>query len=468
VSRKYLFLLVLLAGLGSPSAAQPPAAPTAPTAEAADTELERLIDTALGLRTGLASISKDKQPQEWQMAQRRLGDVLAEAAAYLDGAARTKTLREAIAANRAALEVLDSAREPQEWSIAKYNLGRLHLELAEMLEGEAAAAELRAAIAAFEPLPKFFPPDKGMLRAASLALQGEALLGLGSLLPGDEGRLRVERAVQVFAEAEAAVPADAAAVQRGMTIHGRARATAELATRQPAGATAGTRGQAVAAYEEAAKIFTRERDLELFVQIQQELGILQLQSAVVLRGPESVAPATAAADSFRQALSVVAREGNPELWGSLQGGLGAALLRAGKSSPAGDAGAVAQLEASAAAFENLLAVLPREKDPQAWAQTQHNLGTALRELGTRRNEGEGIAPLRRSMAAYKSALAVITREQDEAAWAESQFNLVLAMHELARRLEPDEASDLVDEASDIMAEAKPVLDRLGTAGAGVD
>ena len=467
MSKKYGWLLALLAGwLVLPLAAQSPSVPQGESAAA--TELERLVDTALALRTGLESLSREKQPEQWQVTQQRLGDLLGEAAAYLGGAARVQTLRQAIAAYREALKVLDSARQPQEWSIASYNLGRLHLELAEMLEGEAAAAELRSAIAALEPLPKFFSSSHGMLRAASLSLQGEALLGLGGLMAGDEARLRIERAAQVFTEAEAAVPAGAAPVHRGMAIHGRARATAELAARQPAGATAATRDQAIAAFEEAARIFTREQDPELFVSIQQELGILRLQKAVALRGPESVAPATAAAASFRQALGLVTRDANPELWGSLQGGLGAALLRAGKSSPAEDGGAPSQLEASAAAFENLLAVLPREKDPQAWAQTQHNLGTALREVGTRRPGADGEAPLRRSIAAYRSALEVITRAQDEAAWAESQFNLVLAMHELARRLETAEASALLEESITLMEEAKPVLDRLGTAGGTVD
>lgn len=464
----WILMAALAAGAAAaerPALAQAPAAPAERVASV-EAEMERISGAISALRVGLEGLSAKEQPAEWAAAQNRLGGLLGEGASYLGGTARSQILRESIAAYQEALKAIDQAQAVQEWSIVAYNLGSAQVELAESIDDPQEAMEtFRAAAATLEPLPALLPAGSGMLRAAVLSHRGDALLGLGLLmpLPAEDGRLRIQTALALYAEAQKALPADASPLQRGMMAFSRGRAAAELATRQTAADAAATRDTAIAAYEEASAAFTREGDPELYVQIHQELGILRLQSAMAQRGQDSVAPAKAAAESFRRALAVVMREQDPDLWGSLQGGLGAALLRAGKSSPIADASAISQLEASTFAFRNLLGVLPREKDAQVWAQTQHNLGTALRELGSRQEQEPGIEPLRRSLAAYRSALEVITREKDEAAWAETQLNLIVALRELARRLEPSEASDLVDEASERMEEARPVLERLGTA-----
>lgn len=431
-----------------------------PDVQAVEAKVEQLAGAIEALRNGLSAISAEKQPAEWASAQNRLGGLLSEAATYFDGAARSQALRQAIDAFEAALQTIDRQEAVQEWSIVSYNLGSAQLDLGEALDGAGAEKALRDAIATLEPIPPLLPAGAGTLRAAVLSHQGDAYFGLGLMMPVEEGRLRIEKAFHLFAEAQEALPAEAAPVQRAMMAYSRARAAAELASRQTAAGASASRQRAIAAYEEAGKTFGREQDVELFVQIQQELGILRLEEAMALGGAEAVPPARAAAESFQRALGAVDRAKAPDLWGSLQGGVGAALLRVGKNTPREDPSALAVLEAAAFAFENLLAVLPREREPQAWAQTQHNLGSTLRELGSRLDVKLAVEPLRKSVAAYRSALEVITRASDEQAWAETQLNLVLALRELASLLEPEEAVDLVDEASERMEEARPLLESL--------
>lgn len=459
MSRTFPRLALVAVLCAFPLAAQE--APASPEARAFLAELEQLTSTIEGLRGGLAGLSAEKNPAEWAAAQNRLGGLLTEASTYLDGAARTQVLRQAVAAYHEALEVLDREKEDQEWSIVSYNLGSTLLQLGEAVEGDEAKVALRSAISTLEPIAAVLPAGAEVLKAAVYSHHGDALLALGGLLPPEEGRLQIERALQLFGQALTVLPKDAPVQQRAMLSYSRARAATELAVRQNAADAAATREIAIAAYEDAAQVFGREQDAELFVQIRQELGILKLEKALGKKGEEAVTLAREAADAFQQGLAVVTREMNADIWGSLQGGLGAALLRAGKSSPMEDARAVVELENATQAFENLLKVLPREKDPEAWAQTQHNLGSARRELGERLEDAAGVPHLRSSLVAYRAALEVIQRDKDEAAWAETGFNLVLALRSLARRLEPEEASDLVDEASAVMREVGPVLEKLG-------
>ena len=68
--------------------------------------------------------------------------------------------------------------------------------------------------------------------------------------------------------------------------------------------------------------------------------------------------------------------------------------------------------------------------PLDWAQTQNNLGIALRRLGERES---GTARLEEAVAAYRAALTEWTRERVPLDWAMTQNNLGIALTRLGER-----------------------------------
>lgn len=85
------------------------------------------------------------------------------------------------------------------------------------------------------------------------------------------------------------------------------------------------------------------------------------------------------------------------------------------------------LIAAITAYRSALEVYAREQLPQQWAMTQHNLGNALRDQGTRTGGSQGNELLAQAAAAYGGALEIITREQLPQDWATTQNNLGLAL-----------------------------------------
>jgi tetratricopeptide (TPR) repeat protein len=72
----------------------------------------------------------------------------------------------------------------------------------------------------------------------------------------------------------------------------------------------------------------------------------------------------------------------------------------------------------------------RELVPLDWAQTQNNLGNALRRLGERE---AGTARLEEAVQAYRAALEEYTRERVPLDWAQTQKNLDLALQAMGQR-----------------------------------
>jgi hypothetical protein len=83
----------------------------------------------------------------------------------------------------------------------------------------------------------------------------------------------------------------------------------------------------------------------------------------------------------------------------------------------------AKLQEAVQICQGTLALNPREKSPQDWAATQHDLGTALWDLGTRGGGEEGRKLLGEAVAAYRGALGVRTKADLPQDWAMTQNNL---------------------------------------------
>jgi tetratricopeptide (TPR) repeat protein len=127
---------------------------------------------------------------------------------------------------------------------------------------------------------------------------------------------------------------------------------------------------------------------------------------------------------------------------------GRALYQQGlESDPAKSAELFSQ---AVAAFRRALAVSLREQLPQQWAQTQNNLGQALKEQGTRSEAAELLA---QAVAAYRSALEVYTRDQLPQQWAMTQNNLGTALNNMGvlnrGQGRPEEARKEYEEALQI-------------------
>ncbi|MGD9967736.1 MAG: hypothetical protein AB7T59_14540 [Hyphomonadaceae bacterium] len=114
------------------------------------------------------------------------------------------------------------------------------------------------------------------------------------------------------------------------------------------------------------------------------------------------------------ALALAPREASPDDWAQTQNNLGNALRELGAR---GDEDALAR---SVQAFENALTVWPRDSNPSGWAMTQMHLGNAL----VARGDPLSVAL---SIQAYENALSVWTRENAAAGWARVQGNLAGAL-----------------------------------------
>ena len=140
---------------------------------------------------------------------------------------------------------------------------------------------------------------------------------------------------------------------------------------------------------------------------ERESGTAQLEEAVA---------------AYREALKEWTRERVPLDWATTQNNLGNALSTLGERESG-----TAQLEEAVAAYREALKERTRERVPLDWAMTQNNLGNALRALGERES---GTAQLEEAVAAYREALKERTRERVPLDWAMTQNNLGNALRTL--------------------------------------
>ena len=131
---------------------------------------------------------------------------------------------------------------------------------------------------------------------------------------------------------------------------------------------------------------------------------------------EDVIPLKRALEIYRlRALPLVPRERFPEQWAQTQNALGI-LLGGISDHEDGEKNLERAVESLRAALE----VYERHRFPRQWAMVQTNLGVMLGALG-----GEHRRPKAReeAMAAFRAALTVYTRESDPQAWVSVRNNI---------------------------------------------
>jgi tetratricopeptide (TPR) repeat protein len=169
--------------------------------------------------------------------------------------------------------------------------------------------------------------------------------------------------------------------------------------------------QAIAAYQAALSVYTREAFPEQWTATQNNLGTAFARRFETTGRATDLEQAIAA---YQAALSVYTREAFPEQWAATQNNLGTAFARRFETT-----GRATDLEQAIAAYQAALSVYTREAFPEQWAAIQNNLGNAYRN----RNLGGQAANLEQAIAAYKAALRVRSREVDPLDWAMTQNNL---------------------------------------------
>jgi tetratricopeptide (TPR) repeat protein len=170
--------------------------------------------------------------------------------------------------------------------------------------------------------------------------------------------------------------------------------------------------EAVTAYDEALKEWTRERAPLKWAMTQNNLGsalrVLGERESGTMHLEQAVL-------AYNEALKGRLRQRVPLDWAGTQNGLCGALTVLGKRESG-----TTHLEQAVTACNEALKERTRERVPLYWATTQNNLGTALRSLGERES---GTTHLEQAVMAYHEALKERTRELAPLKWAETQHNL---------------------------------------------
>jgi MFS transporter, FSR family, fosmidomycin resistance protein len=172
---------------------------------------------------------------------------------------------------------------------------------------------------------------------------------------------------------------------------------------------------ALAAFQDALTVWTRERNPQQWALARANLGVVYRERPAGDRSENQEQAICALGD----ALSVWTRDSNPEEWAGARLNLGIAYWErlAGERSE--------NCEQAIAAFEDALSVWTLAANPADWATAGLNLGIAYRE----RVAGNRTENRQKAVAAFKDALSVWTREANPEEWAIAQANLDLAQRE---------------------------------------
>lgn len=189
-------------------------------------------------------------------------------------------------------------------------------------------------------------------------------------------------------------------------------------------------GQAIAAYHEALKEYTRKQAPLDWATTQMNLGTAFHALGITLHAQGAEESARARLEDavfiYHEALQELTRERVPLQWAMTQMNLGNSLERLGEweSEPM-------RLEQAVVAYREALEENAFERVPLQWAKTIMNLGIALVRLG----EWEGDpARLEQAVAAFHGALQESTRERVPPIWAATQNNLGLALEKLGEQI----------------------------------
>lgn len=180
--------------------------------------------------------------------------------------------------------------------------------------------------------------------------------------------------------------------------------------------------QAIAAYNAALAVYTRNDHPQEWARIQNNMGVILSKLGAI---EEAVA-------TFRTALEIFTRSDYPQDWALTHYNLGNMLQF--QASEKKEAAAIDLLRQSAAAYQQALEIYTPQQHPEEWGWAQHKLGVSLYQQG-RLSAGRDL--LTQSATAFRAALAVRTQDCHPEEWASTQYNLGTALWEESSRAAGD-------------------------------
>jgi tetratricopeptide (TPR) repeat protein len=182
--------------------------------------------------------------------------------------------------------------------------------------------------------------------------------------------------------------------------------------------------QQILVYLRLLEVYSIEEQPRQWAETQFNLGAAYLKRELGNRD-ENVSRAI---HHLEAALHVLDRVRSPQQWANAQNTLGIAYLRRALVEPAqqlerGELGRGAEyLKQAIAHLELALSAVEREKQPEQWATTQHNLGVAFSGLGSIEgertgNRREAFPYYERAVLHFRQALQVYTQNSYPDQWA---------------------------------------------------
>jgi tetratricopeptide (TPR) repeat protein len=338
---------------------------------------------------------------EWRYTQSQAIELYSQGGEFGDNEA----LIEAIGLFEHALTLAEREREPLLWASTQHNLGTA---LSTLGERESDPVRLEKAIAAYHEALKERTRDRAPLDWAKT--QNNLGLALKGLAERRRDTALLEEAIAAHREAlkeytREFAPFDWARAQNnlGVSLRRLGEWNGDNARLE----------EAVAAHRDALKECSRERAPFGWAELQNNLG-----NALLILGAAEGGTATLeqAITAYRAALSEWTCDRAPLDWATAQTNLGRALYT--RFIFGGERERNTRiLEEAIAAYREALKERGRERDPLAWASTQHNLGVALCELGERARTA---ALLEEAITTYHEALKERTRDRAPLDWAKTQ------------------------------------------------
>ncbi len=184
--------------------------------------------------------------------------------------------------------------------------------------------------------------------------------------------------------------------------------------------------EAVEALRHAQEVATREHDRDAWMAAQNNLGNALMLLAGRWGDEQSLRDAVS---TYRRLLDVRLREDDPTSWATNQDNLATALTMLGAREDDGR-----HFSDSVAAYRKALEVFTRDRDPARWAIAEKGLGATLAMIGANRqtSASDRQAALNEAVATLRSVLAVYPRERDPQGWAEAEWDLGNALQTLGR------------------------------------
>ena len=215
--------------------------------------------------------------------------------------------------------------------------------------------------------------------------------------------------------------------------------------------------KATVAYKRGLAHTDRNRNSAQRAGFQVRIGNAEQELSSRTEGQSISKHSQAALAAYNSALAVYTKEIAPRDWAATKNNIGIALLDLAERSEGSQA--MANLQEAVTAYRSALQVRTLEQLPQDWAATQNNIGHALRDLAVRSEGRQAASYLEQAVTAYRSAIEVFNREQLTQGWAMTQNNLAVTLWDLAGGSEGSRAAAYLKQAVTASRSALEVLNR---------